>query len=173
MEGEASGSGRGSEGSVASSTSATATSSESERTSCSSLLDRLRSPTVSNMCRKRRIDANPPPPSDKKRSSGQSLRAGYVPKSISPSQRAREFPEEQLVDSGGKLFCRACRETLCVKKSVVLNHVKLSKHKEGKKKLKTKQAREADLALALDKHDHETNRRGRRYLKLRKFTELG
>ena len=47
-----------------------------------------------------------------------------------------------------------------MKRSVVLNHVKSSKHEEGKKKLKTKQAREVDLALALDKHDHETNRKG-------------
>ena len=53
MEGEASGSGRGSEGSVASSTSATATSSESERSSCSSLLDRFRSPTVSDVQEKK------------------------------------------------------------------------------------------------------------------------
>ena len=64
------------------------------------------------------FDANPPP-SGKKRSSGQALTAGYVPKSISLTQRAREFPNEQLVESGGKLFCRACRETLCVKRSVV------------------------------------------------------
>ena len=100
------------------------------------------------------------PPSGKKRSSGQALTAGYVPKSISPTQRAREFPDEPLVESGGKLFCRAYRETLCVKRSVVSNHVKSSKHDEGKKKLKTKQAREADLALALEKHDSETHRKG-------------
>ena len=132
----------------------------SERSSCSSLLARLRSPTVSDMCRKRKIDANNPPPSGKKRSSGQALTARYVPKTISPAQRAREFPEEQLVESGGKLFCRACRETLCVKRSVVLNHVKSTKHKVGKNKLKTKEAREADLAVALEKHDDKTHRKG-------------
>ena len=132
----------------------------SERSSCSSPLARLRSPTVSDMCRKRKIDANNPPPSGKKRSSGQALTARYVPKTISPAQRAREFPEEQLVESGGKLFCRACRETLCVKRSVVLNHVKSTKHKVGKNKLKTKEAREADLAVALEKHDDKTHRKG-------------
>ena len=37
-----------------------------------------------------------------------------------PSQRVREFPNEQLIVSPiGKLFCRACRETLCVKRSMM------------------------------------------------------
>ena len=69
-------------------------------------------------------------------------------------------------------FSAVLAEKLWVKRSVVLNHVKSSKHEEGKKKLKTKQAREVDLALTLDKHDHENNRKGRRYLMLRKSTEL-
>ena len=41
-------------------------------------------------------------------------------------------------------------ETLCVERSVVSSHVKSSYHKEGKK-LKSMQAREAHLALALEK----------------------
>ena len=48
---------------------------------------------------------------------------------------------------------------MCVKRSVVQNHVKSSKHDKGKK-LKLKQAREADLAQALEKHDHDTRRKG-------------
>ena len=67
---------------------------------------------------------------------------------------------EQLVESGGSLFCRACQETLCVKRSVVVQHVKSTKHVEGKIKLKTEQAREADLALALAEYDFETHRKG-------------
>ena len=126
---------------------------ESETTSL------LRSPTLSDLSRKRRIDANPPP-LGRKRASGQALHAKYVPKSITPTQRAREFPDEHLIVSAGKLFCRACRETLCTKRSVVQNHVRSSKHEEGKKKLKMKETREADLALALEKHDHETHRKG-------------
>ena len=148
----------------------TSTSTSSSESECSSLLARLRSPTVSDLCRKRKIDANPPP-SGKKRSSGQALTAGYVPKYISPTQRAREFPDEQLVESGGKLFCRACREILCVKRSVVSNHVKSSKHDEGKKKLKTKQAREADLALALENMILKLIERERLYRSLKKYTE--
>ena len=38
--------------------------------------------------------------------------------------------------------------------------MKSSKHEEGKKKLKAKQAREADLAVALEKHDDNTHRKG-------------
>ena len=40
---------------------------------------------------------------------------------------------------------------------MILNHIKSSKHKDGKQVLTTKQARERDLALALEKHDAETH----------------
>ena len=80
-----------------------------------SLLERLRVPTVSELSRKRRIDANPPPPAGKKRST-QTVRK-FDPQSVRPSQRANEFPGEQLVESAGKLFCRACRENVAVKRS--------------------------------------------------------
>lgn len=96
----------------------------------------------------------------KKRASGQALNATYVPKSVKPAQRALEFPGEHLVESAGSLFCRACRECLCVKRSVVLNHVQSRKHEEGKK-LKSKQIREADIAQALEKHDRDTHRKGK------------
>ncbi len=42
----------------------------------------------------------------------------FDPHSISPSQRASEYPSEHLVQSSGKLFCKACRETLAVKSIV-------------------------------------------------------
>ena len=44
-----------------------------------------------------------------------------------PATRINEFPNEQLVVLFGKLFCSVCQETLAVKKSAVLNHVKSSK----------------------------------------------
>ena len=93
----------------------------------------------------------------KKRASGQALNTTYIPRGITPSQRASEFPGEQLVESAGKLFCRACKETLCLKRSVVLNHIK---HEDGKQKLTINTARERDLAKALEKHDTETHRKG-------------
>ena len=73
----------------------------------SSIFDRLRVPPALSLARKRKIGVNPPPPKGKKRSSGQALKAAYVPKGITPSQRVSEFPGEQLVVSAGKLFCRA------------------------------------------------------------------
>lgn len=124
------------------------------------ILDRLRAPPVSSLARKRKVCTNPAPPTGKKRSSGQAIKAAYVPKGITPSQRVSEFPGEQLVVSAGKLFCKACKETICLKRSVVLNHIKSTKHVSGKQTLTMKQARERDLALALERHDAETHRKG-------------
>ena len=86
-----------------------------------SILSRLRSPALSDLSRKRKVDANRVPPLGKKRASSQALNATYVRKSVKPAQRALEFPGEHLVESVGSLFCRACRECLCVKRSVVKN----------------------------------------------------
>ena len=113
------------------------------------ILDRLRAPPISSLARKRKVYTNPAPPTRKKRSSGQAIKAAYVPKGITPSQRVSEFHGEQLVVSTGKLFCKACKETICLKRSVVLNHIKSTKHVSGKQTLTMKQARERDLALAL------------------------
>ena len=142
-------------------TSSSAYSADGEGSSSSSLsiLDRLRAPPVSLLARKRKVCVNPPPVG-KKRSSGQALKAAYVPKRVTPSQRVSEFPGEQLVASAGKLFCKACKENLCLKRSVILNHIKSSKHASGKQALTTKQTRERDLALALERHDAQTNRKG-------------
>jgi len=80
----------------------------------STMLDRLRVPTPSTLARKRKIVVNSVPPKGKKRASGQVFKA--PPKGITPSQRASKFPGEQLVVSAGTLFCRACKETLCLKR---------------------------------------------------------
>ena len=80
----------------------------------------------------------------------------FDPPSISPSQRAKEYPGEHLVQSGSKLFCQACREDLAVKSSVVKNHVSLNKHQTSKEKLKEKVAKERDIAEALHARDRET-----------------
>ena len=59
------------------------------------------------IARKRAIDRSPP--KGKKLSRVEGVRA---PKSVAPRQRAREFPNESLTVSNGKLFCQACREEL-------------------------------------------------------------
>ena len=56
------------------------------------------------------------------------------PGSVTPAQRVKEFPKEELKVSAGKVFCNACREELSTKKSTIENHVGSSKHTAGKKK---------------------------------------
>ena len=159
MDDSVSGMSSSSEGPSAAGCSSSSSCSESRpRRPVVSLLERLRAPTVSELSRKRRIDANPPPPAGKKRST-QTVRK-FDPQSVRPSQRANEFPGEQLVESAGKLFCRACRENVAVKRSVVQNHIKSKKHEESKGKLKKKESRERDIAQALRAHDVETHRKG-------------
>ena len=56
------------------------------------------------------------------------------PRTVTPLQRAKEFTGEELVVSSGKLVCNASREELKLKSSSVKNHIRSSKHIEGKKK---------------------------------------
>ena len=73
-----------------------------------SLLDKLKCP---DLARKRKIKTNP---SGKKRCKGAVASEPHV----SPLTRVREYPNEFLGVVSGKLFCKACRETISVKKSV-------------------------------------------------------
>ena len=65
----------------------------------------------------------------------------HEPQSVSASQRVREFAGENLSVLSGKLFCNAFQETLSVKKSVLIQHVKSVKPATGKERLPSKQAR--------------------------------
>ena len=73
-----------------------------------SLLDKLCPLKTSELSRKRKVQENP--------SKGKCRRlpreSQSDPKSVTPSQRVREFPTEQLTVSASKLFCTACREEL-------------------------------------------------------------
>ena len=132
---------------------------ESESRTYPSLLDKLRAPRPSDLGRKRCVHANPPPVG-KKRSRQGAIAGKHDPKTVSPTQRAREFPGEHLTVSAGKLFCKACRECLTIKRSIVSSHIKCTKHQESKKKLLEKEARERYIAQALQKHDAQTHRKG-------------
>ena len=71
------------------------------------------------------------------------------PKNVSPAERVNEFKEEPFTVQEGKLFCLACREYVGLKKSIINNHVKLSKkHAEGKRRLNEKNSKEHDIARA-------------------------
>ena len=66
------------------------------------LLDRLKSPTLSDLARKRKLASNPAnPPKGMKRGKGA---VSHEPQSVTHSQRMREFPGENLSVLSGKLF---------------------------------------------------------------------
>ena len=69
--------------------------------------------------------------------------------------RVKEFSDECLQVSNNKLFCTGCREELSIRKNVINNHIKSVKHKEGKKRLATKSAKEKTIAEALALNDQE------------------
>ena len=113
-----------------------------------SLFDKLRSPQLAEIGRKRKTSVNPP--CGKRRSAG---RGSFDPKSVGLAQRVREFPESQLCVSAGKLFCQACREELSTKLSVLKIHLKSRKHADSVKKREANEARERDIAQAIVVHD--------------------
>ena len=70
-----------------------------------SLLRVLRAPTASVLARKRKVSTNLP--RGAKRSQGSS---SSDPKRILSSDRVKQYPDQQLTVSAGKLFCHACGE---------------------------------------------------------------
>ena len=129
------------------------TESEKDTSTCSSsslsLLDRLKAPQKSQFSRKRAIKTN----------SGKIYKRHTIPstkndpKSVSAAERVSQYKDEPFTVSAGKLFCRACREEVGLKKSVIDKHVSSSnKHHVAKLKLKEKQQREVDIAQAFHKY---------------------
>ena len=118
-------------------------SSEDHLQSAVSILDKLKSPTASDLHRKRKMKSNPP--HGLKRSTSSSSE----PKSVSPSQRVKEYPAEPFKVSNKRLFCYGCREELNLKSTTIANHVRSKKHEKGKKRLLNKESRERDIADAI------------------------
>lgn len=118
-----------------------------------SLLDRLKSPRPADISRTRKVQCNKPPTG--KRACRGSLASD--PKGVTPSQRVREFKNENLTVSRGHLFCLACREQLSTKRSIIHNHIQSGKHCKSKEKLTLKEARECDLAKQLKQHNSSTH----------------
>jgi hypothetical protein len=116
-----------------------------------SLLDKLKSPALSDLSRKRKLKCNRPP-KGLKRCKGA---VASEPVNISLSTRIREFPNENLTNHLGKLFCNACREVVSLKKSVLTQYIKSAKHANGKEQLVYKEVRDKNLAEMLKKYDEE------------------
>ena len=88
-----------------------------EKSKVSSLLDRLRPPSATDLSRKRSILTN------KKKGSYKPLALHKAPKNRSPSLRVNPFPNELLAVRHGKLFCTACGHEVSIVKSTLRTHV--------------------------------------------------
>ena len=117
-----------------------------------SLLDRLRSPPLSELSRKRKTPSNPP--KGLKRGKGTTA---SEPQSITAAARLREFPNQHLSVCLGKLLCDACREPLSLKKSVVALHLKSAKHTSGVERIESKHTREKNIVDLLNKYNQEVH----------------
>ena len=77
-----------------------------------SILEALKAPKASDLTCKRKVDCNPPPKGKRRaRREGSS-----EPKTVSPRERVREFPDECLTVTGKgarKLFC-IFQNTVCL-----------------------------------------------------------
>ena len=119
------------------------------------LLSRLCRPTAAEISGKRVVARNPP--KGRKRARGPH---SSDPKSVTPQQRLKKYPNECLTVSHGKLFCLACREELSTKSSVIVNHIKSVKHNSGKNALKSKQNKDLELVEALKSYEGSENPHG-------------
>ena len=112
------------------------------------MLSRLRAPSESDLCHKRKILIRPPV--GKKRSSHSGYKKSKDP-NVTPLQRVKEFPNEHLCVSVRNLFCNVCREKLCVKQSTVKNHLTSINHADSKTMYKKGELRDGDIVKALPK----------------------
>ena len=117
-------------------------------------LTQLRAPRRSDLTRKRKVRQNSVVSRKRKPS------CSSDPRSVTPLQRVREFADEALTVSAGKLFCTACREELSLKQSIIKGHVKTSKHLRGKKSVAERVSRQRDIAQALKEYDQEVHPAG-------------
>ena len=133
------------------------TTSEASSSTAVSLLDRLKAPKKSDLTRKRKTFANPQraPGTRKKRPSCSSN-----PKSVTPAQRVREFPNECFSVSARKLFCDACRQEVSLRCSIIKTHIVSSKHFKMKGSLKERRDKDEDIAKCLKLYDEEKHPNG-------------
>ena len=97
------------------------------------------------------------PPLGTKRGKGSS---SSDPKSVSPSDRVKQYPDQQLTVSAGKLFCCACREALSLKKSVVNAHISSAKHKAAIEKVIAREKNDRSIVDALQKYETSSHPKG-------------
>ena len=121
----------------------------------SNFLNSFRAPKLSDLTRKRAAhrNAHTSATTPAKRKSKPSC--STEPKSVTPMQRVREFPREELTQSAGKLFCNASREELLLKLSIIKLHITSGKYLAGKVALARREARECVIAKSLELYDKQ------------------
>ena len=120
---------------------------EGSSSSTRSVFHALKAPTLSDLTRKGSVHCNPPP-KGKRRAHGE---GSSEPKSITALQQVKEFPEECLKITGAgksKLFCKACRKELSLKKNIIVSHMSSVKHKTA-----SKEEKERDIVRLLRERD--------------------
>ena len=99
-----------------------------EKRTVVSLLDRLKSPTSADIGRPRKTKTNDPPHGKQRPCRGA---LATDPKGVTLNQWVKEFKYEPFTVLRGHLFCSACREQLSLKRSIIKNHLRSSKHGKG------------------------------------------
>ena len=133
--------------------------SETSSSTAVSLLSCLKAPKKSELSRKRKIFTNPSRHScdgpRKKRPSCSSN-----PKTVTPAQRVREFPNECFTVSAKVLFCEACRQEVSLRNSIIKNHISSAKHSKMKESMKARKVRNEDIAKCLKQYDEQEHPSG-------------
>ena len=132
------------------------------------MLDRLQAPKRSELSRTRKVATNGK--GCKQRHVSCSLSSSES-KGITPQQRLKQFPDENLVVSCNKWFCEAYKEEVSLKCSSVRNHIKSAKHKSSEEKMTHRQAREKDIAASLKRHNEEVHLKSETCLNSNKLLE--
>ena len=107
-----------------------------------SIIDALKAPTASDLARKQKVPCN-------LQHSGKRFvhPKGTSNPNVSIRQRLTEFPGENFKESVGTLFCTGFREEVGLRKTIIQQHIKSSKHSRGKETLAVKESRGQDIAI--------------------------
>ena len=74
-------------------------------------------------------------------------------KTVTVSDRLKEYSEETFVSSCARFFCSSCREAVSLKKSVIEHHIVSQKHKKGKEHQKKEKMHDQSISNALKAYD--------------------
>ena len=116
-----------------------------------SLLDKLKCPTKSDLCRKRKVQSLNPTDVKKRHQPG--TLNPTDPKGVTAHSKVKEFANEYLIVRNSKLFCSACREEIALKRVPSLES-------QGTEALENRQAREQNIAKVLKVYDQEVQPKG-------------